>query len=125
VLTIVDIFSRFSPPESDVQVSLGRSRSPSAGLICGASFTTSPKTIASEPLARIAKLYLIEKTIQGQSPDGRRAVRQQRSKPPQSQERALRWPRSGAQRTGPALHRSSKPANSTASTDVLTKLVTA
>jgi transposase len=37
--------------------------------------------IASEALERIAKLYLIEKTIRGQSADGRRTVRQQRSKP--------------------------------------------
>ena len=37
--------------------------------------------IASEALERIAKLYLIEKTIRGQTADARRAVRQQRSKP--------------------------------------------
>jgi transposase len=37
--------------------------------------------IASEALERIAKLYLIEKTIRGQPADARRAVRQQRSKP--------------------------------------------
>jgi transposase len=37
--------------------------------------------IASEALERIAKLYLIEKTIWGQTADARRAVRQQRSKP--------------------------------------------
>jgi transposase len=37
--------------------------------------------IASEALERIARLYLIEKTIRGQSADERRAVRQQRSKP--------------------------------------------
>ncbi|MBV9419464.1 MAG: IS66 family transposase, partial [Alphaproteobacteria bacterium] len=37
--------------------------------------------IASEALERIAKLYLIEKTIRGQAADARRAVRQQRSKP--------------------------------------------
>jgi transposase len=37
--------------------------------------------IASEALERIAKLYVIEKTIRGQSADERRAVRQERSKP--------------------------------------------
>jgi transposase len=37
--------------------------------------------IASEALERIAKLYVIEKTIRGQTADARRAVRQQRSKP--------------------------------------------
>ena len=37
--------------------------------------------IASEALERIAKLYLIEKTIRGQTADARRVVRQQRSKP--------------------------------------------
>jgi transposase len=37
--------------------------------------------IAGEALERIAKLYVIEKTIRGQSAEGRRAVRQQRSKP--------------------------------------------
>ena len=37
--------------------------------------------IASEALERIAKLYLIEKTIRGRSADERRAVRQERSKP--------------------------------------------
>jgi len=37
--------------------------------------------VASEALERIAKLYLIEKTIRGQSADTRRAVRQERSKP--------------------------------------------
>ena len=37
--------------------------------------------IASEALERIAKLYVIEKTIRGRSADERRAVRQERSKP--------------------------------------------
>jgi transposase len=37
--------------------------------------------IASEALERIAKLYVIEKTIRGQSAGERRAVRQERSKP--------------------------------------------
>jgi transposase len=37
--------------------------------------------IASEALERIAKLYVIEKTIRGQSADERRAVRQEKSKP--------------------------------------------
>jgi transposase len=37
--------------------------------------------IASEALERIAKLYVIEKTIRGQTADARRAVRQQKSKP--------------------------------------------
>lgn len=37
--------------------------------------------IASETLERIAALYAIEKTIRGQSPDERRNVRQQKSKP--------------------------------------------
>jgi transposase len=36
---------------------------------------------ASEALERIAKLYLIEKTIRGQSAEPRRAARQERSKP--------------------------------------------
>jgi transposase len=36
--------------------------------------------VASEALERIAKLYLIEKTIRGQSAAARRAVRQERSK---------------------------------------------
>jgi transposase len=37
--------------------------------------------IASEALERIAKLYVIEKTIRGQSAGDRRTVRQERSKP--------------------------------------------
>jgi transposase len=37
--------------------------------------------VASEALERIAKLYLIEKTIRGQPAEARRAVRQERSKP--------------------------------------------
>jgi transposase len=37
--------------------------------------------IASEALERIAKLYVIEKTIRGQGADERRAVRQEKSKP--------------------------------------------
>jgi transposase len=37
--------------------------------------------IASEALERIAKLYVIEKTIRGQSAGDRRSVRQERSKP--------------------------------------------
>jgi hypothetical protein len=37
--------------------------------------------VASEALERIAKLYVIEKSIRGQSADQRRAVRQDRSKP--------------------------------------------
>jgi transposase len=37
--------------------------------------------IASEALERIARLYVIEKTIRGQSADERRAGRQERSKP--------------------------------------------
>jgi transposase len=37
--------------------------------------------IASEALERIAKLYVVEKTIRGQSADERHAVRQERSKP--------------------------------------------
>jgi transposase len=40
-----------------------------------------PAPIASEALERIAKLYVIEKTIRGQSAGERRAVRQERSKP--------------------------------------------
>ena len=40
-----------------------------------------PTPIASEALERIAKLYVIEKTIRGQSAGERRAVRQERSKP--------------------------------------------
>jgi transposase len=37
--------------------------------------------IAEEALERIARLYVIEKTVRGQSADTRRAVRQERSKP--------------------------------------------
>jgi hypothetical protein len=37
--------------------------------------------VASEALKRIAKLYVIEKTIRGRSADDRRAIRQERSKP--------------------------------------------
>ena len=37
--------------------------------------------VASEALERIAKLYLIEKTMRGRSAEERRAVRQERSKP--------------------------------------------
>jgi transposase len=37
--------------------------------------------IASEALERIAALYAIEKTIRGKSPDERRVVRQEKSKP--------------------------------------------
>ena len=37
--------------------------------------------IAEEALERIARLYVIEKTIRGQSADARRMVRQERSKP--------------------------------------------
>jgi hypothetical protein len=37
--------------------------------------------IAEEALERIARLYMIEKTIRGQSADARRDVRQRRSKP--------------------------------------------
>jgi hypothetical protein len=37
--------------------------------------------IASEALDRIAKLYVIEKAIRGQSAEARRAVRQEKSKP--------------------------------------------
>ena len=37
--------------------------------------------IASEALERIAKLYVIEKTVRGQAANERRAVRQEKSKP--------------------------------------------
>jgi transposase len=40
-----------------------------------------PAPIASEALERIAALYAIEKAIRGYSADGRRAVRQEKSKP--------------------------------------------
>jgi hypothetical protein len=38
-------------------------------------------TIAKEALDRIGELYAIEKEIRGRSPDQRRAVRQERSRP--------------------------------------------
>lgn len=40
-----------------------------------------PAPIATEVLARIAELYRIEGEIRGRSPDERRAVRQDRSRP--------------------------------------------
>ena len=73
--------------------------------------------IASEALERIAALYAIEKTIRGHSVCARRATRQEKS-----QEKskplvlALTLPATiRGRRTGPALLRSSKPANCTAS----------
>lgn len=57
----------------------------SVGRTCAAGSSTSPRggdaPIASEALERIAALYAIEKTIRGMSTDGRRRVRQDKSKP--------------------------------------------
>jgi hypothetical protein len=61
-----------------------RSHSPSAGRICAASSTIAKQghaPVASEALERIAKRYVIEKTMRGRSAEERRIVRQQRSKP--------------------------------------------